>query len=109
MYVIGVLTTVTEGGSRPTVTLTASLNLCSRTEICYRTMPRTSVPRDVRLQPDLRLSTRDAAVRRVATVVPWFERLAGLNLNAYKCRHGGHVRPSSDREPAHPALGCGSA
>jgi hypothetical protein len=41
-------------------------------------MPRASVPADVRLQPDLRLSTSDAAVRRVATVVAWFERLAGL-------------------------------
>ena len=42
-------------------------------------MPRSSVPADVRLRPDLRLGANDAAVRRVATVVAWFERMTGLN------------------------------
>ncbi|KAI0261366.1 hypothetical protein BC834DRAFT_830447 [Gloeopeniophorella convolvens] len=67
---------VTEAGGP--AALTASPNLRSRAEICYRTMPRTSVPADVRLRPDLRLGASDAAVRRVAAVVAWFERMAGL-------------------------------
>jgi hypothetical protein len=41
-------------------------------------MPRASVPADIRLCPDLRLGASDAAVRRVAAVVAWFERMAGL-------------------------------
>ena len=59
--------------------ITASPNLHSRAEICYRTMPRTSVPADMQLRPDLRLGANDAAVRRVAAVVSWFERTAGLS------------------------------
>lgn len=58
--------------------LTASPNLKSRAEICYRTMPRASFPDDARLRPDLRLGYSDATVRRVASVVHWFEVLAGL-------------------------------
>ena len=42
-------------------------------------MPRTSVPADMQLRPDLRLGASDAAVRRVAAVVSWFERTAGLS------------------------------
>lgn len=68
--------------------LTASPNLRSRAEICYRTMPRTSVPADLRLRPDLRLGTSDAAVRRVAAVVTWFERMAGLNLDIQGAQAG---------------------
>jgi hypothetical protein len=64
---------------RNTPGITASLNLHSRAEICYRTMPRTSVPADMQLRPDLRLGANDAAVRRVAAVVSWFERTAGLS------------------------------
>ena len=64
--------------------ITASLNLHSRAEICYRTMPRTSVPADMQLRPDLRLGASDAAVRRVATVVSWFERMAGLSSAPWK-------------------------
>jgi len=72
------------GGAAPasaTITpgITASPNLHSRAEICYRTMPRTSVPADLQLRPDLRLGTSDAAVRRVAAVASWFERMAGLS------------------------------
>jgi hypothetical protein len=72
------------GGRAPTsepntAGITASLNLHSRAEICYRTMPRTSVPADMQLRPDLRLGASDAAVRRVAAVVSWFERMAGLS------------------------------
>ncbi|KZV71959.1 hypothetical protein PENSPDRAFT_751338 [Peniophora sp. CONT] len=58
--------------------LTASPNLKSRAEICYRTMPRLSFPDDARLRPDLELGQSEAAVRRVITLVDWFERLAGL-------------------------------
>ncbi|KAF8470504.1 hypothetical protein DFH94DRAFT_674822 [Russula ochroleuca] len=62
--------------------ITASPNLHSRSEICYRTMPRTSVPADMQLRPDLRLGASDAAVRRVAAVVSWFESMAGLSSAA---------------------------
>ena len=55
---------------------TASPYMNSTAEICYRTMPQT--PRDGNLRPDLRLSESDASVRKVAVLVAWFERLAGL-------------------------------
>ena len=42
-------------------------------------MPRTSVPADMQLRPDLRLGASDAAVRRVSAVALWFERMAGLS------------------------------
>ncbi|KAI0644736.1 hypothetical protein C8Q79DRAFT_793019 [Trametes meyenii] len=58
------------------VSLSASPQLKSRLEICYRTLP--SSPQDARLRPDLRLGMSDAAVRRVASVVRWFEDVAGL-------------------------------
>jgi hypothetical protein len=45
-------------------------------------MPRTSVPADMQLRPDLRLGASDAAVRRVAAVVSWFESTAGLSSAA---------------------------
>ncbi|KAJ4473091.1 hypothetical protein J3R30DRAFT_762802 [Lentinula aciculospora] len=57
-------------------TLTASPNLRSKLEICYRTMPYTH--EDMRLRPDLRLGGSDASVRKVASVAKWFERMAGL-------------------------------
>lgn len=80
ILVIDVLATPADGGGgAPTPTITASPNLRSRAEICYRTMPRTSVPADMRLRPDLRLGASDAAVRRVAAVVAWIERMAGLD------------------------------
>ncbi|KAI0280486.1 hypothetical protein BGY98DRAFT_1106770 [Russula aff. rugulosa BPL654] len=88
VYFENVLATLMEdrgSGGRPptsetnTAGITASLNLHSRAEICYRTMPRTSVPADMQLRPDLRLGASDAAVRRVAAVVSWFERMAGLS------------------------------
>lgn len=59
--------------------ITASPNLHSRAEICFRSMPRTSVPADMQLRSDLRLGASDAAVRRVSAVALWFERMAGLS------------------------------
>ena len=61
-------------------TLTASPYLKSSTVICYRTMPYTH--EDSRLRPDLRLGESDAAVRKVAALVRWFEGLAGLTAAA---------------------------
>ncbi|KAJ6579545.1 hypothetical protein DFH09DRAFT_1146869 [Mycena vulgaris] len=58
------------------VTLTASPWQKPKMEICYRTMPYTH--EDQRLRPDLRLGASDASVRKVATVVTWFEGMAGL-------------------------------
>ncbi|KAJ3968533.1 hypothetical protein EV361DRAFT_412243 [Lentinula raphanica] len=58
------------------LTLTASPNLKSKLEICYRTMPYTH--EDLRLRPDLRLGGNDASVRKVAGVVRWFEGMAGI-------------------------------
>ncbi|ESK92880.1 hypothetical protein Moror_9083 [Moniliophthora roreri MCA 2997] len=57
-------------------TITASPYLKSRLEICYRTMP--CAREDIKLRPDLRLGASDAAVRRVETIVRWFEKMAGL-------------------------------
>lgn len=34
---------------------------------------------DNRLRPDLRLGESDAAVRKVAAVANWFEKMAGLD------------------------------
>jgi len=81
LFAIDVLVAPTESSNNngpPTHVITASPNLRSRAEICYRTMPRASVPADMRLRPDLRLGASDASVRRVAAVVEWFERIAGL-------------------------------
>ncbi|KAF8079307.1 hypothetical protein FPV67DRAFT_109872 [Lyophyllum atratum] len=61
-------------------TLTASTHHKSKVEICYRTMPYTH--EDGRLRPDLRLGESDAAVRKVAAVVRWFEDMAGLSAGA---------------------------
>ncbi len=58
------------------ISCSASPQLKSRLEVCYRAMP--SVPQDARLRPDLRLGLSDAVVRRVASVVRWFEGMAGL-------------------------------
>lgn len=33
---------------------------------------------DMQLRPDLRLGGSDASVRKVASLVRWFERMAGL-------------------------------
>ncbi|KAI0935374.1 hypothetical protein AcV7_003829 [Taiwanofungus camphoratus] len=59
--------------------LTASPYLKSKLEICYRTMPY--MPEDNRFRPDLRLGFSDAAVRKVAAVVNWFEGMAGLPVS----------------------------
>lgn len=56
--------------------LTASPYLGTKLTICYRTLPRDDG--DQRLRPDLRLGASDAAVRKVAGVVRWFEKMAGL-------------------------------
>lgn len=74
LYVSLDVTVNYEPGTTPT--LTASPYLKSKLEICYRTMPYTH--EDGRLRPDLRLGISDAAVRKVASVVAWFEGMAGL-------------------------------
>ena|SRR5882762_3913214 len=58
------------------VSFTASPYLKSTLDICYRTMP--CIHEDIHLRPDLRLGFSDAAVRKVATIVRWFETMAGL-------------------------------
>ncbi|KIK91245.1 hypothetical protein PAXRUDRAFT_831004 [Paxillus rubicundulus Ve08.2h10] len=63
-----------EAGS--SITLTASPYNKPSTEICYRTMPYTH--EDNRLRPDLRLGQSDAAVKKIAALVRWFENMAGL-------------------------------
>ena len=88
MLDIQATTTAKPDGGSPMLALTASPNLRSRAEICYRTMPRTSVPADLRLRPDLRLGASDAAVRRVAAVVTWFERMAGLGFDIQGAQAG---------------------
>ncbi|EED79929.1 predicted protein [Postia placenta Mad-698-R] len=60
------------------VSLSASPNLHSTLQICYRTMP--CMPEDSRLRPDLRLGSSDAAVRRVTALVDWVEHTAGLSV-----------------------------
>ncbi|KAF9011416.1 hypothetical protein BDQ17DRAFT_881066 [Cyathus striatus] len=57
-------------------TITASPFLKSKMTICYRTMPHAH--EDSRLRPDLRLAESEPCVRKVANVVRWFERMAGL-------------------------------
>lgn len=59
-----------------TLELTGSPFLKSKLEICYRTLPYAH--EDMRLRPDLRLGASDATVRKVASLVGWFENMAGL-------------------------------
>ncbi|KAI0633475.1 hypothetical protein C8Q77DRAFT_1217866 [Trametes polyzona] len=66
----------TQAASIP-ISLSASPKLKSKLEICYRTLP--SMPQDARFRPDLRLGLSDAAVRKVASVVSWFEGVVGLS------------------------------
>ena len=61
----------------PAMTLTASPNLSSRLDICYRTLPFS--PYDRRFRPDLRLAASDPSVRKVSGVVAWLEKAVGLN------------------------------
>ncbi|KAG0701678.1 hypothetical protein DFH29DRAFT_546065 [Suillus ampliporus] len=68
------LTPACEPGS--SITLTASPYNKPTAEICFRTMPYTR--EDNRLRPDLRLAQSDAAVKKVAALTQWFERMAGL-------------------------------
>ncbi|KAF8641156.1 hypothetical protein AX17_000791 [Amanita inopinata Kibby_2008] len=72
----GVIDVNGSSGVNTSPSLTASPYLGSKLTICYRTMPVTE--EDERLRPDLRLGGSDAAVRKVAGVVRWFERMAGL-------------------------------
>ncbi|KAH9859021.1 hypothetical protein C2E23DRAFT_864776 [Lenzites betulinus] len=58
------------------ISLSASPQLKPTLEICYRTLP--TALQDARFRPDLRLGLSDAAVRKVASVVAWFEGVAGL-------------------------------
>ncbi|KAG1742014.1 hypothetical protein EDB19DRAFT_692235 [Suillus lakei] len=61
------------------ITLTASPYNKPTAEICFRTMPYTR--EDNRLRPDLRLGRSDAAVKKVAALAQWFERMAGLVIS----------------------------
>ncbi|KAI1796159.1 hypothetical protein LXA43DRAFT_655623 [Ganoderma leucocontextum] len=63
------------GGVR--VTCSASPHLRSRLEVCFRALP--SISQDAQFRPDLRLGLSDAVVRKVASVVSWFEGMAGLS------------------------------
>lgn len=63
------------GGIR--VSCSASPHLKSRLELCFRALPSTS--QDAHFRPDLRLGLSDAVVRKVASVVNWFEGMAGLS------------------------------
>jgi Shieldin complex subunit 2, first OB fold domain len=58
--------------------ITASPNLKSHAQICYRTLPDTY--EDRKLRPDLRLGNSVPAVRKVGEVVNWMERMAGISL-----------------------------
>lgn len=58
------------------ITLSASTYLKSALTICYRTMPSTL--QDGKLRPDLRLSISEPCVRKVSSVVRWFEQMSGL-------------------------------
>jgi hypothetical protein len=71
----GVLASYQQSDSA-SITLTASPYQKPTLEICYRTLPYTR--EDGLLRPDLRLGVSDIAVRKVATVVNWFEKIAGL-------------------------------
>ena len=59
------------------VACSASPHLKSRLELCFRALPSTS--QDAQFRPDLRLGLSDAVVRKVASVVNWFEGMAGLS------------------------------
>ncbi|KAK0239742.1 hypothetical protein EDD85DRAFT_767067 [Armillaria nabsnona] len=57
--------------------LSASPYLKSQLQICYRTLVYTQA--DARLRPDLRLGISDPSVRKVESLVRWFETMAGLD------------------------------
>ncbi|KAG7448090.1 uncharacterized protein BT62DRAFT_965923 [Guyanagaster necrorhizus] len=57
--------------------LSASPYLKSKLQICYRTLVYTQA--DARFRPDLRLGVSDPSVRKVESLVRWFETMAGLN------------------------------
>ncbi|PBK78552.1 hypothetical protein ARMSODRAFT_984557 [Armillaria solidipes] len=57
--------------------LSASPYLKSKLQICYRTLVYTQA--DARLRPDLRLGISDPSVRKVESLVRWFEMMAGLD------------------------------
>ena len=61
----------------PLLTLTASPNLQSRLQICFRALP-TVARQDAGLRPDLRMGAVDARIRRVGKVVQWFLEVAKI-------------------------------
>lgn len=73
LFTVDVTTNFETGAS---LSLTASPYNKPRLQVCYRTMPYTH--EDRRLRPDLRLARIDIAMRKVAAVVAWFEKMAGL-------------------------------
>lgn len=60
-------------GADEGVTLTASPYLKSNMVICYRSLPNDR--EDRKFRPDLRLGQTDMAVRKVSSVVQWFEQI----------------------------------
>jgi hypothetical protein len=60
-------------GGDEDVKLTASPYLRSNMVLCYRSMPYDR--EDRRFRPDLRLGQTDMAVRKVSSVVHWFEQI----------------------------------
>ncbi|KAG9226781.1 hypothetical protein CCMSSC00406_0009699 [Pleurotus cornucopiae] len=58
----------TSPSSSASTTLTASPNLKSRLQICFRTMP--SISEDMQYRPDLRLGYSDATVRKIGMELP---------------------------------------
>ncbi|KAJ7598985.1 hypothetical protein C8J56DRAFT_915586 [Mycena floridula] len=58
------------------ITISASPHLNSKLQICYRSLPHAH--EDMRLRPDLRLGSTDPSVKKVTSVLAWFEKMAGL-------------------------------
>ncbi|KAF5390790.1 hypothetical protein D9757_004430 [Collybiopsis confluens] len=73
------VTTSVDPSTSPT--LTASPNLKSKLEICYRVMP--FAHEDLRLRPDLRLGGSDASVRKVASMAHNGERRVAGSLREF--------------------------
>ena len=62
--------------------LTASPNIKSQAQVCYRTLPDPESYEDQKLRPDLRLADNVPAVRKVREVVIWMERMAGITVQS---------------------------
>lgn len=77
IFVLNIFADITAHFSaKGTYSLSASPYTNPRLTICYRTMPHAH--EDGRHRPDLRLGGSDPCVKKVATVVRWFENMAGI-------------------------------